>query len=241
MRQKLVLAAALALLVVPVAAQTTVPLVGCAGVVQGESVRPPRKVQDIPQPPDAAASRLAYYASRDLGVLAPRGWNCFEVGGTGGTTLLVTPEAIDPERRFNPTGPAIQLAHLYGATSGRFEIAKIANRLFPVAQSFVRDVIDEGIEPKEAFPSTPYPNVSMTSVSDTEVEFTATVADAGIGLRAKPGLPVSGVLTLLPEDDMDLVRIEIRLPPELGELVPAIVSAVRESNGVATEADDVEP
>ena len=40
----------------------------------------------------AAAAQLAYYASRDLGVLAPRGWHCLGLEGSNGSVLIVTPE-----------------------------------------------------------------------------------------------------------------------------------------------------
>ena len=45
------------------------------------------------------------------------------------------------------------------------------------------------------------------------------------------GQPVSGVAILMPEKDMDLVILAVRLPPELSALAPTIVQAVERDRG----------
>ena len=119
-----------------------------------------------PTLPQALARSLAYYASAGLGVLAPRGWYCFELYGSSGLTLIVTPERHDARDLFRPdshlTGPVIQLSFFFGDTSGRFLVAQVAARLFPVKKSFVQQIIDEGIEPPSDFPSGPYPATSSS-------------------------------------------------------------------------------
>ncbi len=112
-------------------------------------------------PPAAAADRLAYYASNDLWVLAPRGWHCFGLYGSNGETLIVTPEAHDGDdflkADLHLKGPAIQLSNSIGSTSGRFEVAQVGARLFPVAKPFVEQVIQEGPSPRMKFTSGPDP------------------------------------------------------------------------------------
>jgi hypothetical protein len=182
--------------------------------------------------------RLAYYASTHLGVLAPRGWRCFVLYGSSGSVLLVTPEFHDANDLFRSetklTGPAVELSRIMGGTSGRFEVAEIVARLFPVARPFVQQVIDEGLVPKERFPFGPYPNDTLIRRSDTEVEFVTLGDSEGLGTSArvaKNGQPIGGVAILLPAEDMDLVKLSIRLPPEMRDLSPAIITTVEGNKG----------
>ncbi len=96
----------------------------------------------MPKVPAAAVDRLGYYASVHLGVVAPRGWHCFGLYGSSGSTLLVTPEpyGFDDFLRANTglAGPAVVLRLTYGGTSGRFDVAMVAARLFPVAKNTCR-------------------------------------------------------------------------------------------------------
>ena len=106
----------------------------------------------IPQLPPAAAQALAYYAGPDLGVLAPRGWHCAETYGSDGNNLLVTPQPLTPGELISAppyiaTGPAVQTSISMGDTSGRFEVAEIADRIFPAAHAFVASVQAENLAP----------------------------------------------------------------------------------------------
>jgi hypothetical protein len=143
-----------------------VPFVGCAAGGQAGRIAAPKMPSAIPTAPPSAAGQLAYFASAHLGVFAPRGWHCFEINGSGGPTLLVAPEAHDAgdllRSGIKLKGPSVELSRSFGGTSGRFEVARIAARVFPVAESFVQEVIDEGVKPKTDFPSGPYPTDQLT-------------------------------------------------------------------------------
>jgi hypothetical protein len=113
-------------------------------------------------------------------------------------------------------------------------VAKIAARLFPVARPFIRQVIDEGLVPKEEFRLGPYPNDTLAYRSDTEVEFLTPGNSEGMGtsgMFAMNEQPISGVVILLPEYDMDVVVLDIRLPPEMRGLSTTIVATVKANQG----------
>lgn len=211
---------------------TPVPFVGCAADGQMGPVAAPNLRHSTPTVPASVAPQLAYYASTHLGVLAPRGWHCFALYGSSGSTLVVTPEPHDATDLFRSetklTGPAIELSRILGGTSGRFEVAKISARLFPIAKSFVQQVIDEGIIPKGQFPSGPYPDDTLDRRSDTEVEFVTPADSEGLGTHnriSKNGQAIRGVAILLPEDDMDLVMLSVRLPSKMQNLASTILRA----------------
>jgi hypothetical protein len=51
------------------------------------------------------------------------------------------------------------------------------------------------------------------------------------GMLVMNDQPISGVAILLPEDDMDLVMLDIRLPPEMRDLSTTIATTVRANRG----------
>jgi hypothetical protein len=155
------------------------------------------------------ARRLAYYKAEDGdGVLAPRGWHCFGTYGSNGASLYVSHEPIRSDevifakhqRGF--TGPVVQLSTSNGDTSGRFNVARIMARVFPAHRDFVRNVIEEKIEPASAFPSGPYPKDKVTYKGSEAVDY-ETPADAiGLGTQSllqKNGDPIRGVALLVGE------------------------------------------
>ncbi|HLW92843.1 MAG TPA: hypothetical protein VKS78_16290 [Roseiarcus sp.] len=211
------------------------PFVGCAADGQGGPVAAPKRGAT---PKIPAASGLTYYVSGDIGVLAPRGWNCFDYYGSSGSTLFVTPERHGSADLANPdlkfAGPAVVLSHISGGTSGRFDAAEIAARLFPAARSFVQGVIAEGIEPKEDFVFAPYPADALTRRSATVVEFATPASSDGlgtVGLIVKNDQPISGVVILLPASENDLINLAVRLPPEAQGLASVIVSTAEQNKG----------
>jgi hypothetical protein len=220
-----------------------VPFVGCAGDGQAGAIEAPT-AGATPKLDPAAAERLGYYVSEDLGVLAPRGWHCFELYGADGALLIVTPERHGTNDLFDAKmklqGPAVVLSQWSGGTSGRFAVAKVAARLFPIARPFVQAVIDEGVVAKEEFAFEPYPDDTLTRRSDTEVEFVTPANRDGFGTDgriAKNDQPISGVAILLTDGDNDLVKLETRLPADLRELAPAIITSVEANQGAPVPAN----
>jgi hypothetical protein len=225
------------------AATIPIPFVGCAADGQTSALEPP-SIGGTPKFDTATAEQLAYYASEDLGVLAPRDWHCFELYGSDGAILIVTPERHGADDLFDAKtklrGPAVVLSQWSGGTSGRFAVARAAARLFPIARPFVQQVIDEGIVAKEEFVFEPYPDDTLTRRSDTEVEFVTPGDRDGLGTDgriAKNDQPISGVAILLTDGDTDLVKLEARLPAELRALAPAIITSIEANLGAPLPAN----
>lgn len=225
--------AAAAALLSPALARAATPFVGCASDGQlGPQPAPARPVR-APVILSSVSGRLAYYASRDLGVLAPRGWRCFGLYGSDGAVLVVTPEAHGSgdllQGAATLTGPAVVIDLAYGDTSGRFAVAKAAARLFPSKQGFVRQVIGEGVEPAGDFPMGPYPTDLLKRRGPTDVEFETPAGLDGMGTQgrlARGDQPILGVAIMTANDN--LVIVDARLPPGAPKsLAPAIITAAR--------------
>jgi hypothetical protein len=222
---------ALSALAAPAAAQEApVPFVGCASDGQQGPMAAPDGKGQTPTAPAAVADRLAYYASNDLGVLAPRGWHCFGLYGSNGSGLYVTPEPHGEDLFDLPaplTGPIVQVHFSLGSTSGRFEAARVAGRLFPARRAFVDSVQDE--ENIEAdFALVPYATDRTTLLNDHEARFETPAGKDGIGIggRMAPGKdPVLGYAGMTP--DNDLLWVGARLPAGERDLATAIVAAAR--------------
>ena len=76
----------------PLAAKAaqTVPFVGCPSDGQQGPVAAPKGQPKAVNVEPAAAARLAWYQARYTGgALAPRGWKCFSLYGSSGTTLTI--------------------------------------------------------------------------------------------------------------------------------------------------------
>jgi hypothetical protein len=208
-----------------------VPFVGCASDGQvGPQAAPAGKSKAVAISA-AAAKRLAYYkAQYGPGVLAPRGWHCFSTYGSNGSSLFVSPDAIDPKMLFSDdwkgfTGPAIQISVSSGGTSGRFEVAKVIARVFPAYKQFAQDVIAEGIEPASDFPSGPYPNDKLTDRGKNVVKFETPANTEGLGTdsRLLPNAgPIDGV-AMITGADTDLIQLSARVPEKDRDLIPFIV------------------
>jgi len=179
--------------------------------------------------PAEAAQRLAYYkAEEGVGVLAPRGWHCFETYGSNGATLYVSPDPINAADLFSTSwkgfaGPVI--SYEVGDTSGRFAVAKTIARLFPAHKAFVEGVIAEGIEPTSSFPYGPYPADTLRYRSENVVEFWTPAQTEGLGTASrlqKSDSPISGFAILLGQEP-SLIQLSIRLPSETSDLTQLIV------------------
>ena len=222
-----------ALLLAPFAAEAaqTVPFVGCPSDGQQGPVAAPKGQPKALAIEAATATGLAFYqAQYSAGALAPRGWKCFSFYGSSGVTLTIAPGGKLDDISQPIAGPAVVLADDDGGTSGRFDVAKVAARVFAAPEkAFVASVIAEDVEPKANFPAGPYPTDKMTYKTPTLVEFATPAGKTGlgaaVGLGASP-LPVVGVAKLIgAADGPNLYLLAIRLPAAQANLAAAIVSA----------------
>lgn len=203
-----------------------VPAVGCE--TDGQQGRQP--APETIQPHDApvsVADGLAWYQSQELGVLAPRGWHCFALSGSNGGALFVTPEphGEDLFKDDRPlTGPIVLSRYSVSGTSGRFEVARMAARLFPSRKAFVEDVLaEEGVNRKD-YPFGPWKTDRMTRPwpMGVRAETPAGKAGAAVADRMGPGdLPTQGLIYMDIEDD--LYAVSVRLPADKVGLADAIL------------------
>jgi hypothetical protein len=67
--------------------------------------------------------------------------------GSDGSTLYIVPsEATGDPHEDGFRGPLIKRRVADGGTSGRFEVARVAGRLFPEARPLVEQVHGEGLD-----------------------------------------------------------------------------------------------
>jgi hypothetical protein len=169
----------------------------------------------------ASAALLAYYASVDEAVLAPRGWSCRYRFGSSGDVLTVTPKA-----GAGSDCPGVVSARSNGGTSGRFEVAKVAARIFPSARSFVQDVINEHLPGSEDIHFGAYGADKVIRLKPTEVEYETPPQRIGLGSdNGRHAWPIRGWIALQPKPDMDILRVDVCLPPAEAALTDAIVKA----------------
>lgn len=213
----------------------SVPFVGCASSGQIETLEAPKGTsKSVPiTPKDAQA--LAYYKSADgIGLLAPRGWYCEGVSGSGGYALFLSPKPIN-HGGFGwegLEGAAIEINHMTSGASGRYEIAEIMARVFPAYRTFGASVM-EGLD--LPLPAGPYPNDTLRHRSKTIVEYNTPAQTEGLGnfhsWIGKNDLPIRGaaIITGDPpnvDDGPDLVLLSVRVPSALAGLTPVIVGQV---------------
>jgi hypothetical protein len=212
----------------------TVPFVGCKADGQVGPQPAPKGHSKTLSIPAEAAQNLAYYKGEyGPGVLAPRGWNCFEAYGSNGNTLYVSPDPINSAIFFSDhwhgfSGPAIQLSISVGDTSGRFEVAAIIARVFPAHRKFVRDVIAEKIEPASEFPFGPYPKDKLAYKGHDLVEYETPAQTDGLGTESrllKNADPIRGV-EILSGEELDLIHLHVRLSSDRVDLASTIIQQV---------------
>src|SRR5208282_2421856 len=184
------------------------------------------------------ASHLAYYAFRSVGVLAPRSWRCFGLYGSDTDILFVTPDphGFEDLRAAAPKlqGPVVVIARHSGETSGRFEVAAVAARLFPAARHFVHKVIAENIVAASHFHFAPYKTDTVRRLSSTVAEFVTPPNREGLGTSGRIAAndqPVAGVAIWLPDQGNDLVMTLVRLDPDLRREVRTILTQTERTLG----------
>jgi hypothetical protein len=178
---------------------------------------------------------LAYYKSADgISVLAPRGWYCQGVSGSGGAALFLSPRPVvhSSSGWEGLSGAAIEVNDISGENSGRYEIAELVARVFPAYQSFARRVWDLD----SPLPSRPYPKDALTYRGKTVVDYRTPAQTEGLGnfhsWLGKNDLPIAGAAILLMEpnhhvgDVPHLVLLSVRFPPDLSRLAPTIIRYV---------------
>ena len=175
--------------------------------------------------------QLAYFRpERGPGVFGPKGWSCRAWIGSSGTLLLVTPKPLPPP--FVPlpsvTGPALLLQITDGTEVGRFHLALVANRLFPLlGHEFIDRVREEHLIADASFNAEPYPDDRLDYLSDRVAEYTTPANHSGLGtdsLLEPADLPIHGLTMLNPEAISDaLTEFRIRLPAAMAPVENAIV------------------
>ena len=98
-------------------------------------------------------------------------------------------------------------------------------RVFPADSWFLRDVIDEGIEPASAFPSGPFPKDKLIYRSKRLAEFQTPANEDGLGTASwllKTDMSIYGQVMLVGQTP-DLVHLSMRLTPEIADLTPTII------------------
>lgn len=207
-----------------------VPFVGCPS--DGQTGPQPAPVhREVPRLGAVAASRLAFYASGDLGVLAPRGWHCFGLYGSNGSILVVTPQRLGARELLSPEsqalrGPAVQVTLSLGGTSGRFEVARVVARAFPAQMDFARRVEAEDIGGR--FPTGPYPSDHMVRLRPLAVAYRTPGGRQGLGTDSRlapDDRPIDGLAILDTADDWTLLKIDVRLAAAQAGLATPILNA----------------
>jgi hypothetical protein len=183
------------------------------------------------------AQALAYYESADgIGLLAPRGWHCSGASGSGGYVLFLSPKPIHHGMSgwAGLEGAAIEVNHMYGGTSGRYNVAQIIARVFPAYRAFAVRALEMFDLP---VPSHPYPKDTLRYIGKMIVEYKTPAQTDGLGnfdsWLGKNDMTIVGAAILLvdpppnPNGDLpDAVRLSVRVPPDLTRLTPEIVRYV---------------
>ena len=227
------------------AATVSVPFVGCESEGQADPLEAPSgKSKDVSLSA-STARRLAWYkAELGFGVLAPRGWHCLGVYGSGGGGLYVSAEPIDRENFFSvnwkgSAGPVVYLGESDGESSGGFDVARVAARVFPAYWALAKEVRDAFDLPANEFPFGPFSTEKLHYKGRDTVEYLTPANTGGLGthyelLRAN-SRPIRGVAMLLGEPP-SLLLLSVRLPPELASLSSAIIQQTeREASVRASE------
>ena len=119
------------------------------------------------------------------GVFAPSGWHCHVWYGSGGATLLITPEIPDsiPGSAWPPksVGEAVELSFESGENSGGFTVSTYALLFFPqTAAKFIQEVnkFDQQVSQSSL---RPFARDSIRIISHTMAEFITPNNTTGLG------------------------------------------------------------
>lgn len=233
----------------PALVSAEIQVVGCPsdgqmGFISAPDL-PPRQRLTLPE---GVAPYLTFYSADPGlkgGVLAPRGWSCRRTSGSSGFTLAVVPPgAVSDEVGQFPRGPAVIRRVAEGGTSGRFEVARFAARLFPQIRTFVNQVRGEDPSSWNDYVFSPWPDDRIVYLSSTAVGFATPPGRLGLGrdrLDYAPNEMVRGLIFLNDPDsvDLSLSRLSVRLGVGQDWLYPAIAIAFLESKTTSTPQGDL--
>ena len=127
----------------------------------------------------------------------------------------------------------MQISVSFGGTSGRFEVADVIARTFPAYMGFAVRVAAEDVG--DPLPRGPYPTDRLVRLRPTAVGYTTPAGRVGLGTdsRLAPSdRPIDGLAVLRPDGgDMDLVKIDVRLPAGQAGLATPILNAALPRRG----------
>ena len=217
-----------ALLLAFQAPPAAMPFVGCPADGQTGPIAAPA-ARPMPDVPGSGAAALAWYVSEHEAVLAPRGWQCFELYGSNGGILVVAPQPLSFDQLVAGNGvlrgPAVIRDYTLGGTSGRFTVVDLIARYFPAHRAFIQEVRDMGFD-LEDLPDGPYPNDRIVTRSATMIRLTTPPGRVGAAttFRLAPNeLPAETVIRLYPGSEMDASVLIVRLPAGQKMLGSAII------------------
>ena len=203
----------------------TVPLIGCPADGQtGPLDAPENGSVELPIPADAARD-LAYYSTLGYSVLAPRGWNCIGVYGSSGSSIIVTPEVIQPMEMFGNkklAGELVVLKHTWGFGSGSSTLAEVIRMAFPKYQEHAESIEEMYGPPAH---SGPYPDDVLLAISDSVVAFETPAEKEGMGTQLNNWIepnqnPIRGVAMLVgPNPDLLLIQTRFEVNPQLADVI----------------------
>ena len=181
----------------------------------------PKYAQVKPSIPQWASRYLTYYTTGSLGVLAPRGWQCNGSYGSSGEGMIVAEHTRTSNK---PIDIGVHISHYNAETSGRFRVAQVAARVFPIANNFVTGVVKEGISPASEFITGPFEGDTVEHKNEYTINFTTRPNAKGIGTEfgyfKESDLPISGTAMLVSDG---LILVSTRLPKELQQLTDIII------------------
>jgi hypothetical protein len=218
--------------------EANVPTVACQQDGQvGPQIAPilPKSVRVIVL--EGTAVSLAFYSAHESvgsGVLAPRGWDCFGVYGSSGSTLYVVPHWPGGRIRDGPrkvkNGPAVINTVAIGETSGRYYAVKISARIFPRARAYAESVREIGADDPNNYVFAPWPADRLNYLSDFKVTYVTPARADGLGTQiglVPAGEPILGLVYFSDgEDDSPYVeQLAVRLDRGDQRRYAAIVAA----------------
>ncbi|MGU3658424.1 hypothetical protein ACLBYM_16790 [Methylobacterium fujisawaense] len=211
-----------------------VPVVACPLVSMADDVPPPKTPASVRVlVPEGSVGALAFFTTTPdakRGVLGPRAWSCHAQSGSNGDVLYVVPPDAVPDRVNGAyAGPMVSRRFADGGTSGRFEVGRVAGRLFPQARRFAEQVRDEGLDDPRDFVFSPWPQDRLQRLSSSVVAYSTPGGAQGLGRPGKaPYGPetTSGVVMFdgISDDDPFLVELTVRLGDGEDRLAAAIVT-----------------